>query len=54
MQLKSPVLNELVEKLGHGVDEFLDLEGGFERVVQVDRHLTTAQERHAHKSRVHA
>ena len=25
--------NELVEELGHGVDEFLDLEGWLERVV---------------------
>lgn len=40
--LKSPVLNELFEKLSHGVDEFLDLKGGLERVMQKDRHLASA------------
>ena len=30
---------KLLEELGHGVDEFLYLEGGLERVVQEDRHL---------------
>ena len=45
--------DELLKKLGHGVDEFLDLEGWLERIVQKDRHLSPAQERHAHKGRVH-
>ena len=32
---------------------FCTWEGWLERIVQKDRHLATAQERHAHKGRVH-
>lgn len=52
-QLKSPIPNELVEELGHGVYELLDLNGGLERVVQEDRRLAAAEERHTNKGRVH-
>ena len=34
--------NKLFEKLSHGVDEFLYLEGWLERIVQKDRHLASA------------
>lgn len=53
MQLKEPRPKLATEELGHGVDEFLDLKGWLERIVQKDRHLSPAQERHAHKGRVH-
>lgn len=42
MQLKKPRPKLATEKLGHGVDEFLDLEGWLERIVQKDRHLAAA------------